>query len=98
MGGCPGLTKLSKKFGQGLSHPFDAADSYFYTDNVDFSLPGVIPLNFERTYYSYSHYKGPLGVGWHHTYDMALSFDYEEGIAAFRMADGRTTGFQIPAL
>ncbi|MCD8193452.1 MAG: DUF6531 domain-containing protein [Tannerellaceae bacterium] len=97
MGGCPGLTKLSKTLGTGVSHPADVASGHFYTDNIDFTLPGVLPVEFERTYYSYSDYQGPLGTGWHHRYDMAIAFDHEEGLAAFRLEDGRTTGFEIPA-
>lgn len=94
--GCGALTKVSKLIGTGQSHPVDVAEGHFYTDNVDFSLPGPIPLAFERTWYSYSNYKGPLGYGWHHSYDMALAVDAPDGMAALRMSDGRVAGFKLP--
>ena len=95
-GGCPRLTKLSKKYGTNKSHPVDVASGHFFTDHTDFSLPGVIPVTFERDYYSNSDYNGPLGIGWHHSYDMAIAFDFEEKLAAYRLPDGRTTGFELP--
>ena len=59
---CATKTKLSKHFGTGQSHPVEVAEGYFYTDNEDFSLSGVIPFVWERTWYSYSPYEGPLGL------------------------------------
>ena len=94
--GCGALTRVSKLIGTGQSHPVDVAEGHFYTDNVDFSLPGPIPMAFERTWYSYSNYKGPLGYGWHHSYDMALAVDEADGMAALRMSDGRVAGFKLP--
>jgi YD repeat-containing protein len=97
LGGCPGLTKLSQKYGTGKSHPVDVSEGHFYTDNMDFSFPGVIPFEFRRQYFSYNDRHGCLGVGWSHPYDMALALDYDEDLAAVRLGDGRTTGFRIPA-
>lgn len=94
--GCSVLTAVSKAIGTGQSHPVDVSGGHFYTDNIDFSLPGPIPLSWERTWYSYSDYKGPLGYGWHHTYDMALAVDHETMKAALRMSDGRVTTFDLP--
>jgi RHS repeat-associated protein len=75
-------------------HPVDVATGKVFTDTVDFALPGPIPIEWERTWYSTSTYAGPLGHGWHHAYDLALC---EEGTkVAVRMADGRPLGF--PAL
>ena len=96
--GCPFFTKVSKHVGTGQSHPVDVAEGYFYTDNEDFDLPGPIPLSWERTWYSYSNYNGPLGHGWHHSYDIALSIDEETGVIAVRMSDGRPVVFDIPAV
>lgn len=75
-------------------HPVDVATGKVFTDTVDFELPGPIPIEWERTWYSTSTYAGPLGHGWHHPYDLALA---ETGASvAVRMADGRPLGF--PAL
>ena len=93
---CAAKTKLSKHFGTGQSHPVEVAEGYFYTDNEDFSLSGVIPLVWERTWYSYSPYEGPLGYGWHHSYDMAIGFDWEARVATIRMNDGRGVDIELP--
>ena len=95
-GTCEHWTKLSAEIGTGTSHPADVAEGHFYTRSTDFDVKGIIPLAFKRIYYSYSTYKGPLGLSWHHSYDMALAFDEEEGLAALRLPDGRLTGFDIP--
>ena len=97
--GCGALTAVSKAIGTGQSHPVDMAGGYFYTDNEDFKLPGPIPFVWERIWYSNSDYKGPLGYGWHHSYDMALAIDKEAGNAVVRMADGRPADFhELPTV
>ena len=69
-------------------HPVDVATGKVFTDCVDFELPGPIPLRWQRVWYSCSVYAGPLGYGWHHSYDMAL---WIEGPAvAVRLPDGRS--------
>jgi RHS repeat-associated protein len=93
---CNILTKVSKMAGTGQSHPVDVSGGFFYTDNEDFALPGPIPLVWERTWYNNSTYQGPLGHGWHHSYDMALGFDKETNSAILRLADGRAATFDIP--
>ncbi|MEZ6062402.1 MAG: DUF6531 domain-containing protein [Planctomycetaceae bacterium] len=72
-------------------HPVDIATGKVFTDLVDFRLPGPLPLVWERVYYSTSEYDGPLGHGWHHSYDVALCED-DDGIAV-RMSDGRPVVF-----
>ena len=77
-------------------HPVDVVSGMLFTDEEDFALPGVIPLSWERTWYSDSIYQGPLGHGWYHNYDMAFGIDEKTNQAAFRMNDGRMVGFDIP--
>lgn len=72
-------------------HPVDVATGKVFTDRVDFELPGAIPFEWERTWYSTSTYAGPLGHGWHHTYDQTLYF--EDGVVLYQTADGRHIGF-----
>jgi RHS repeat-associated protein len=76
-------------------HPVDIASGMLFTDEEDFDLPGVIPFSWERTWYSDSIYKGPLGHGWYHNYDMGFSID-ENNTGIFRMNDGRLIGFELP--
>ena len=96
--GCGTLSAVSRAIGTGQSHPVDVSGGYFYTDNEDFKLPGPIPLVWERVWYSNSDYQGPLGYGWHNSYDMALSVDQATKLAVIRMADGRPADFELPAL
>lgn len=86
--------KVSKAICTVTGHPVDVATGKVFTDTVDFSLPGPIPLVWERTWYSCSVYQGPLGHGWHHAYDLGLREDGRN--VAVRMSDGRPVGF--PAL
>ena len=64
--------KVHKAICTVTGHPVDVAAGKLFTDAVDFSLPGPIPLKWERTWFSTSTYQGPLGHGWHHNYDLAL--------------------------
>lgn len=77
-------------------HPVDVASGMFFTDEEDFFLNGPIPLSWERTWYSKSDYKGPLGNGWHHNYDMGIVID--DQAVTLRMADGRPIAFKKPLL
>ena len=73
-----------KTFGE----PVDAATGRVYHTNVDFELPGPIPIVWERTYYSDAAVDGPLGYNWHHSYNLGIR-QLEEGAFLFRHADGR---------
>jgi RHS repeat-associated protein len=76
-------------------HPVDVATGRVFTDAVDFSLPGPIPLVFERSYFSsWSHRDGPLGRGWSHSLDLALWF--EGDLAVFRNGEGQEIVFVLP--
>src|SRR5690606_28163158 len=72
-------------------HPVDVASGKMFTDHIDFSLPGPLPLVWERVWYSTSVYDGPLGHGWHHSYDVKLC--EMNNAVAVRMADGRPVVF-----
>ena len=72
-------------------HPVDVASGKMFTDHIDFSLPGPLPLVWERVWYSTSVYNGPLGHGWHHSYDVKLC--EVDNAVAVRMADGRSIAF-----
>ncbi len=75
-------------------HPVDVATGKVLTDFVDLELPGPLPFKLERVWYSTSTYDGPLGHGWHASFDMALAEDEE--VVGVRLADGRVALF--PAL
>ena len=77
-------------------HPVDVASGTFFTDEEDFWLDGPVPLSWERTWYSRSDYRSPLGNGWHHAYDMGVVADTEEGTLTLRMSDGIPVAFPLP--
>ncbi len=68
-------------------HPVDVATGKVFTEMTDFELGGPLPLAWERTWYSTSTYRGPLGHGWHHAFDVALHVTGE--VLLLRTADGR---------
>jgi YD repeat-containing protein len=76
-------------------HPVDVATGKVFTDKVDAQLPGPLGLFWQRVWYSTSSYRGPLGHGWHHGYDMALQL-HSEAVHC-RMADGREVTFPLLA-
>lgn len=89
--------KIDKQLKTYVGHPVDVAGGDLFTDSIDFSFSGVIPLSFERVWYSDSDYIGPLGHGWHHSYDMALFVDTTQRRAQMRLGDGRLINFdRIP--
>jgi RHS repeat-associated protein len=71
-----------------FGEPVDAATGRVYANNIDFELPGPIPLVWERTYYSDAEVNGPLGYNWHHSYNMGL-YDMGNGFFTIRLHDGR---------
>ncbi|HTF80745.1 MAG TPA: DUF6531 domain-containing protein, partial [Cytophagales bacterium] len=80
-----------------LSDPVDVASGAVVSSNVDFELPGPIPLVWERTYYSNIEVEGPLGYNWHHSYNMGL-YDMGNGFYTLRLADGRELSLPHTAL
>lgn len=68
-------------------HPVDVMSGEVLTSAVDFDLPGLIPIVFERTYYSHDRYEGPLGPAWHHPLDASVH-EREDRILV-RLPDGR---------
>jgi len=68
-------------------HPVDVATGKVFTDMTDFEIAGPLPLLWERTWYSTSTYRGPLGHGWHHGFDVGLHV--ADDVLLLRTADGR---------
>jgi RHS repeat-associated protein len=86
---------LSKTICFLTGHPVDVVTGRVLTDHVDFTLPGPIPFQFERHYYSASTYQGPLGHGWHHSYDQYIAIRGDSII--LRAEDGRDIEFDAIA-
>lgn len=94
----PGGPKLKGKASNAIcsltGHPVDVASGKVTTEATDVTLPGPLPFTFSRVWYSQSTYAGPLGHGWHHSYDLGL-YRFPEGIVV-RLADGRFVVFAPP--
>ena len=95
--------KAGSKFKQALKDikckifgdPVDVATGRVYGDNEEFSLPGPIPLIWERKYYSDVVVKTPMGYNWHHSYDIYHT-KTDDGIIELHLPDGRSIG--VPEL
>ncbi len=62
--------RLGNRFSTG--HPVDVATGELFTQQTDFTLPGMIPVVWERFWISSSTQRnGALGAGWHHPFDLA---------------------------
>ena len=85
----PGANK-SQEFCE--KDPIDVATGAMLSDAIDIELPGPVPFVWERTWYSTSDRQGPLGHGWHHSYDLALWQD-AAGRWFMRLADGHLGSF-----
>ena len=85
--------KVHKAICTVTGHPVDVVTGKVFTDHVDFTLPGPIPLVWERTYFTTSQHMGPLGYGWHHPYDMSFEFDKAADAILIRLNDGREIYF-----
>jgi RHS repeat-associated protein len=93
----PGLRNgLHKAVCHVTGHPVDVVSGMLFTDEEDFSLPGLLPLSWERTWFSDSTHKGPLGHGWYHNYDVGFTIDENSNRAIYRMNDGRGVSFELP--
>jgi len=60
-------TRMSKFVCTLTGHPVDVLTGEVLTDAIDFTLPGPLPLVFERNYYSNDEHAGSLGPCWHHS-------------------------------
>ncbi len=87
--------KLSRFLCKHGFEPVDLVMGIVFYEVTDFELPGPIPIKWERTWYSDSAYKGPLGHGVHVNYDLSLHIYTEEQAIALRLPDGRITAFPL---
>jgi len=76
--------------------PINFVNGAVVYDGTDFTLPGPIPFEWKRSWYSDSAYEGLLGHGCHWQYDRELQYYPEDEYWGLRMADGRVVA--IPEL
>lgn len=83
--------KICKTFGE----PVDAATGRVFSENIDFILPGPIPLEWTRYYFSDCEMPSPIGSNWHHSYHIGYQFVNDDFVSLL-LPDGREV--VLPAL
>jgi len=92
----PAGSRLNQWLCKITGHPIDVATGRMFTTAVDFHLPGLLPLSFERSYDSMSCAQaGSLGHGWTHLFDMHLWEDTAQGMLIVQEEQGRPLGFDL---
>lgn len=93
--GINAASKLRNRFHASLcrltGHPVDVATGKVLTHAVDFSIPGLVPFELRRVWFSTSGYAGPLGRGWHTSFDSAICCSPDGAVV--RLSDGRLAVF-----
>ncbi len=77
--------KLGNRFATG--HPVDVATGELFTSEIDFIIPGLIPIVWERFWISSSTQDAQFGHKWHHSYDMMIADGTD--LTVLRMEHGR---------
>ncbi|CVK17225.1 YD repeat-containing protein, partial [Apibacter mensalis] len=90
-----GPNKLSNVLCQLGFEPVNLVSGAVVYEGTDFSLPGIIPLEWKRAWYSDSDYLGPLGHGVHANYDLDIEVFPEEKVILVRVEDGRIIEFPL---
>jgi RHS repeat-associated protein len=94
------LTKLDTTFGSETHSGYGGGPVNTSTGNFshfvkDFAIPGRgMPFSFERGYNSQDTTNGPLGYGWNHNYNIALTVG-SSGEVTVRWGDGRTETWTV---
>ena len=86
------LKKIKCKFG---FEPVNLINGVVLYEGCDFELPGLIPIKWERNWYSDSGYSGLMGHGTHTSYDLNLQLFPDDNIIVVLLPDGRPAGFPL---
>ena len=74
--------------------PIDVISGAMVASAVDLSLPGVLPLEFQRSWSStHADRLGPLGFGWRHSLDLSLRIRDDDVLVHW--GDGRALNFLL---
>ena len=91
IGEMTGIRGASQAVRTTRGHPIDVATGELLIDQIDFRLPGPLPLIWQRNWSSRSTHDGDLGSGWSHPFDMALEPLPDHRLVQLRLPDGRLT-------
>lgn len=89
----PGTKKLAEDLCRKGFEPVDLVSGVVVYEGLDFRFPSPVPLSWERSWYSDSHYTGWLGHGVHSVYDRTVQELPKDDAVALRMEDGRAVAF-----
>ena len=85
----PGTKKLSEKFFKMGFEPVNLVSGVVVYEGLDFRLSSLVPLSWERSWYSDSHYTGWLGHDVHSVYDRTVQeLPEDDAVTSY----GRRTG------
>ncbi|KAA1246353.1 DUF6531 domain-containing protein [Aquimarina sp. RZ0] len=73
-----------KMFGE----PVDAATGRVFAENTDFTIPGPIPISWNRIYHSDGEVESPIGSNWHHSYYIGY-WEMENDLITILLPDSR---------
>ena len=73
--------------------PVNMATGNFIYSHTDLHIGGTVPLSFKRFYNSQSRYKGALGEGWTHNYEIKIIKDLLSNDVSILFDDGRQERF-----
>ncbi|WP_375563439.1 DUF6531 domain-containing protein (plasmid) [Bernardetia sp. OM2101] len=90
-----GPNKLSDKLCKHGFEPINLITGAVVYDGTDFNLPGLVPIDWKRSWYSDSAYEGWLGHGVHSVLDRCVEVYKEEQAVGLRMQDGRVVAFPM---
>ncbi len=90
-----GPNKLSKFLCSLKFEPVNLVTGAVVYEGTDFTLPGNIPLEWKRAWYSDSDYSGPLGHGVHANYDLDVEIFPDDQVILLRAEDGRVIEFPL---
>ncbi|WP_303838847.1 DUF6531 domain-containing protein [Apibacter mensalis] len=90
-----GPNKLSKFLCHLGFEPVNLVTGAVVYEGTDFTIPGIMPLEWKRAWYSDSDYAGPLGHGVHSNYDLDVEIFPDEEIILVRAEDGRIIEFPL---
>ncbi len=78
-------TSIGPYSGAGLTpDPINTSTGAFLYQYTDSALAGKMPLQVQRSYTSGDPYDGPLGYGWHFTYDVRIVSNRDGSLDLFR--------------
>lgn len=86
---------FSKKLCDMGFEPVNLVNGAVIYEGTDFTLPGVIPVEWKRSWSSINNYEGILGHGCQSNYDLDITIVPEENGIAVRLEDGRVLGFSL---